>query len=288
MSVYLPPPTYADVILIGPPGEDGSPGQPKFNPIWLDWFVRLTQNTTSGATTDHNTLANLQGGSANQYYHLTAALAAATAAAFAAQSANRVLAGPSSGSAAAPAFRALVAADLPGGTGTVTSVAQTVPAEFSIGGSPVTTSGTLAITKATQTANTVWVGPASGAAAQPAFRALTSADGAVDAWTAFTTTRTGWTDVGSPTVTSRYSLAGHVCFFQIKVVPATTVATVGATSYCSLPITAAGLGGDGSMTDRTSLLSIGNCVIDVTNSRVYVPSQVATSDTLLIAGWHEV
>lgn len=63
-----------------------------------------------------------------------------------------------------------------GGTGTVTSVALTVPAEFSVSGSPVTTAGTLAITKANESANTVWAGPTSGAAAAPAFRALTSVD----------------------------------------------------------------------------------------------------------------
>ena len=61
-------------------------------------------------------------------------------------------------------------------TGTVTSVALTVPAEFSVSGSPVTSSGTLAITKANETANTVWAGPTSGAAATPAFRALVAAD----------------------------------------------------------------------------------------------------------------
>lgn len=60
--------------------------------------------------------------------------------------------------------------------GTVTSVALTVPAELSVSGSPVTGSGTLAVTKATQTANTVWAGPTSGAAAQPTFRALDAAD----------------------------------------------------------------------------------------------------------------
>ncbi len=60
--------------------------------------------------------------------------------------------------------------------GTVTSVALTAPAEFAVAGSPVTTSGTLAVTKANQTANTVWAGPASGAAAQPAFRALVAKD----------------------------------------------------------------------------------------------------------------
>lgn len=72
--------------------------------------------------------------------------------------------------------RITAAANGSAGSGTVTSVAQTVPVEFSIAGSPVTTSGTLAITKATQTANTVWAGPATGSAAQPTFRALVAAD----------------------------------------------------------------------------------------------------------------
>ena len=59
-----------------------------------------------------------------------------------------------------------------GGTGTVTSVAQTVPSFLSVAGSPVTGSGTLAITANTQNANTVLAGPTTGAAATPAFRAL--------------------------------------------------------------------------------------------------------------------
>ena len=63
-----------------------------------------------------------------------------------------------------------------GGSGTVTSVAQTVPVEFTITGSPITTSGTLAIGKATQSANRVWAGPTTGAAAQPTFRSLVAAD----------------------------------------------------------------------------------------------------------------
>jgi hypothetical protein len=60
--------------------------------------------------------------------------------------------------------------------GSVTSVALTVPAEFSVTGSPVTGSGTLAIAKATQLANTAFAGPSSGAAATPAFRALVEGD----------------------------------------------------------------------------------------------------------------
>ncbi len=63
-----------------------------------------------------------------------------------------------------------------GPPGTVSSVALTAPGEFSVSGSPVTGSGTIAITKANETANTVWAGPTSGGAAQPAFRALVAAD----------------------------------------------------------------------------------------------------------------
>lgn len=108
------------------------------------------------------------------------------------------------------------------------------------------------------------------------------------AWAAYTPTRTGWTDVGSPTVTARFCQVRNVCQFQIKVIPGVTVATVAGTSYVSLPATAAGIGGDASMQDLTTFISIGNCVIDVANSRVYVPAQAATADSLIIAGWFEV
>lgn len=60
--------------------------------------------------------------------------------------------------------------------GTVTSVALTVPSFLSVSGSPVTSSGTLAVTLATQTANTVFAGPTTGAAATPTFRSLVAAD----------------------------------------------------------------------------------------------------------------
>lgn len=95
---------------------------------------------------------------------------------FPVQVANRVLAGPGSGADAAPTFRALVAADLPGGTGTVTSVAMTVPSILSVAGSPVTTTGTLAVTLATQVKNKVLAGPVSGADAAPTFRVVDIAD----------------------------------------------------------------------------------------------------------------
>lgn len=63
-----------------------------------------------------------------------------------------------------------------GGGGTVTSVGISLPSIFSVSGSPVTTSGTLTGTLATQTANTIFAGPTTGGAAAPTFRALVAAD----------------------------------------------------------------------------------------------------------------
>ncbi|MFZ9946624.1 MAG: hypothetical protein ACO3FN_06050 [Vulcanococcus sp.] len=62
------------------------------------------------------------------------------------------------------------------GAGTVSSVGLSLPSIFTVSGSPVTTSGTLTGTLATQTANYVWAGPTTGADAAPAFRALVAGD----------------------------------------------------------------------------------------------------------------
>jgi hypothetical protein len=64
-------------------------------------------------------------------------------------------------------------------SGTVTSVAladgSTTPI-YTISGSPVTTAGTLTFTLNTETANTVFAGPATGGPSQPTFRALVATD----------------------------------------------------------------------------------------------------------------
>lgn len=62
------------------------------------------------------------------------------------------------------------------GSGTVTSVGLSLPSVFSVSGSPVVTSGTLAATLAVQSANRVFAGPSTGADAAPTFRALVAAD----------------------------------------------------------------------------------------------------------------
>ena len=69
-----------------------------------------------------------------------------------------------------------ISAAVSGGSGTVTSVGLSLPAIFSVSGSPVTTSGTLTAALATQLANLIWAGPVSGGAATPTFRAMVTAD----------------------------------------------------------------------------------------------------------------
>jgi hypothetical protein len=60
--------------------------------------------------------------------------------------------------------------------GTVTSVGLSMPTQFTVTNSPVTSSGTLTAAWNTQTANYVLAGPTSGGAAAPSFRALVAGD----------------------------------------------------------------------------------------------------------------
>lgn len=62
------------------------------------------------------------------------------------------------------------------GTGTVTSVAATVPTGFTIGGSPITTAGTLAIGLSTEANNTFFAGPSSGGPLAPTWRIIALSD----------------------------------------------------------------------------------------------------------------
>lgn len=61
-------------------------------------------------------------------------------------------------------------------TGTVSSVGVSVPSILSVSGSPVTTSGTIAIGLQNQMANLVLAGPTTGLATTPTFRALVQND----------------------------------------------------------------------------------------------------------------
>jgi len=98
--------------------------------------------------------------------------------------------------------------------GTVTSVGLTMPTGvFDISGSPVTGSGTLAVTFDNQAQNTFFAGPGSGGTGQPAFRALVTNDllGKVDVFSFSDDTFHG--DTVNPTVndddTSPYFVGAH-------------------------------------------------------------------------------
>lgn len=78
-DVFQPPPTWASPILF-----DEATKQAIFNPVWLKWFVDLVgvinASGGGGGVVAHNSTSGLQGGTANQYYHLSAAQATYVAA----------------------------------------------------------------------------------------------------------------------------------------------------------------------------------------------------------------
>jgi len=112
------------------------------------------------------------------------------------------------------------------GSGTVTSVGLALPISvFTVTGSPVTTSGTLTGSFATQAANTVFAGPTTGSAATPTFRALVTAD----------------LPAGTGTVTSVAMTVPS--FLSISGSPITTSGTLAVTlSGTALPIANGGTG----------------------------------------------
>lgn len=72
-------------------------------------------------------------------------------------------------------IKTLMAANIPGSGST--AIALTMPGIFAVGGSPaITPGGTLAVTLANESANRIFAGPTTGAAAAPTFRAMVAAD----------------------------------------------------------------------------------------------------------------
>ena len=137
--------------------------------------------------------------------------------------------------------------------GTVTSVGLSLPAIFSVSGSPVTSSGTLTGTLANETANYFFLGPTTGGAAAPSFRALDARDLGMttkgdiiaatsgsaigrlgvgtDGWAlvADSTQATGlkWASVtGTGTVTSVGLTTANSCCFTITGSPVTTTGSL--------------------------------------------------------------
>ena len=125
--------------------------------------AQLVSAIGSTAVTNSTNTTNVLGGAANQIVYNTGS--GATSFISAPTTANTYLEWNGSSFVWASA-----------GTGTVTSVALSLPSIFTVSGSPVTSSGTLTGSLATQSANLVFAGPSSGSAAAPTFRSLVAAD----------------------------------------------------------------------------------------------------------------
>lgn len=143
-----------------------------------------------------------------------------------------------------------------GGSGTVTSVALTVPNILSVSGSPITTNGTLAISLANERANSFLAGPTSGSATTPTFRAINiadlfSADGSTT--TKFLSEAGTWLTPSGSGVTSLNSLTGALSITagsNISVTPSGSSIEISATDV------GAGQGFEGVYAAKTSTYDI--------------------------------
>lgn len=147
---------------------------------------------------------------------------------------NLVLATPN-GSSGTATLRALVLADLPAlviGAGTVTNfTAGNLDTIATTAVANPTTTPSLTFTMNTQTANTVWAGPTTGAAAAPTFRGLVAAD--------FPVSTVPWSSLGNALANLTLSNAAFTTEFDQTSAVAwlwknTTVATVSSTNASPL------------------------------------------------------
>ena len=109
-----------------------------------------------------------------------------------------------------------------------------------------------------------------------------------DAWKAFTPVFGSLTVVGATTYTGRYRIVGKQCQFQVTFLAATSIASTAGTDYLNLPIAAKGISGMATMTNSTTNIAVGICHIDTTNSKCYIPTQVASGNTFTLCGSYEI
>jgi hypothetical protein len=174
------------------------------------------------------------------------------------------------------------------GGGTVTSVGLTLDSGlYTVSGSPVTGSGTLTGTLATQSANTILAGPTTGGDAKPTFRALVVAD--------------------IPDLSSTYAAASHThTTSQISNLSSwtgsssiTTLGTIGTGTWQGTAVAVAygGTGATDAATARTNLGAAPTASPTFTG-RSTMPARVSTVATatdgatvtfdLAVSDWHEV
>lgn len=181
----------------------------------------------------------------------------------------------------------------------VSSVGLSMPAEFTVSGSPLSAPGTLSVTKADETANYVWAGPTTGAAAAPTFRALVAADVnpvAVDLTTAqasiggaktFTSALTASAGISTTTMTASGAVSGTTGTFS-STIGAATVTRFTAYNNASptagdvwLNSTTKGL----SYYNTTTSHAVSSCLI---NQITAVSLNTSTTETTLLASAYTI
>lgn len=110
----------------------------------------------------------------------------------------------------------------------------------------------------------------------------------VDRWESFIPVFGSLAVVGALSVEGRYRIVGRQLQFQVRFTAVTSIASVAGTDYLTLPIGANGISGIATMTNDTTNIAVGTCHIDVTNSRCYLPSQVASANVFTICGSYEI
>lgn len=139
-----------------------------------------------------------------------------------------------------------------GGSGTVTSVGITAPAMFAVANSPITTSGTIALTLTTQQKSHVLIGPVANPPAAPTFRNLVADDIATGSAGPTHVLRGNMT-WGNETVTSVNTQTGAVNLTAANVGAAATVHTHAASDIVSGVIATARLASTGVASATTFL-----------------------------------
>lgn len=106
-----------------------------------------------------------------------------------------------------------------------------------------------------------------------------------DAGTAWNPLFSNLTEVGVPTITGVYYQLGKICYFRVKIVPATsTSSTAGTTFINNFPLT---MKGDGANIAVSGLLGSNPGMCDQASNNIYVPSWSAVTVPLSIVGFVE-
>ncbi len=146
------------------------------------------------------------------------------------QNANLVYAGPASGGAAAPAFRALTLADMPGGlgSGTVTSFSSgNLSPLFTTNVATATTTPALSFSLTSQEVNYAFIGPYSGSPGAPSWRLLKRNDMSLNAAATLDFPNTNPGSVADLTMNVPGAVADDSVFLGV---PNSAMTTAGSTS----------------------------------------------------------